>query len=455
MLIFAGFLQTDKIIFQITSNKLYFDTRTIYRGNGYYEIKGYPIYPMRVQYALASAPSVTIEKTVFVAFNHLKNWNMYLYNSMVTVNNTGTNVIGNSTFDCGQVSDANSTAITFTGVQTCYESYVDITDNGVGYTYDIPTVTVSGGTWGRYTSSRTKFGKCAAGRIDEINISVPSSTRLAINITNMARAVRFIYTISNSFWYYNKSSKLFERPWFGTDNQYENQGFGAQTYLTDNKIVGVESENATQSDELFVGGCPGYVYNSDYWHVDKNENGYKYPYTRDGHNIDEQLVTNYEDYLNDKINYNLVNAVYDVIITDGKVSGFSPISRPDGDGTYITGGCNYFSPDHDNRELYLVRYNTVSVPSGYVEPKAYYVTNGTADNGKGKKVTASTSHPDFFSGFNIPDGAYLYAIAGQGYHKAPTIKNKFCLFLVRSVIDWGLGDYPNYLVILWFCSILN
>ena len=43
----------------------------------------------------------------------------------------------------------------------------------------------------------------------------------------------------------------------------------------------------------------------------------------------------------------------------------------------------------------------------------------------------------------------------EGYHKAPTIKNKFCLFLVRSVIDWGLGDYPNYLVILWFCSILN
>lgn len=52
---------------------------------------------------------------------------------------------------------------------------------------------------------------------------------------------------------------------------------------------------------------------------------------------------------------------------------------------------------------------------------------------------------DSFNATSLPDG----------YHLAPTIENKFCRFLVRSVIDWGLGDYPNYLVILWFCSILN
>lgn len=405
--------------FIVESNVLKFDTRTPMRGTGYYQFRGLPVYKLKVEYSLPSDPTTMIYTTVNIAFNHLKNWNMYLYDAIVSLNTTGSKVIGNTSFTCG-TDGVGGPSATFIGQQTCYDSYIEITEAGRGYTNTNPTTTVTGGTWGRYTSSRVDYGKQVRGRIDEDVINVPMNTQLVVTGTTRYRPERYIYTIANSWNYYAKDSRNYTTPWFGTDNDYENLGFGYQVFLDGNNTVTGVGGNRTPSDTPFVTGCPGYVYPADYYHVDRQPNGYTYPYTRNGNNKGDVKNTNFNDFLNDPLFFNKSAAVYDVVITDGKVTGFTPISRPDGDGTYGIDGWDYYS-DHDNRELFFMQ-NSGAAWSGYYEfPKAYYTVNGTSFNTIGNDVIISTSHPDFFAGYNLPDDAFQYAIALRSTGYAPSV----------------------------------
>lgn len=404
--------------FSVESNVLKFDTRTAARGTEWYQFRGYPVYGLKVEYSTTDDPLTMKYATVNIAYNHLKNWNMYLYDAIVTLNTTGSKVIGNSTFVCG-TDGVGGTAVSFTGVQTCYDSYVNVIDSGRGYLDNNPSTTITGGLWGRYTSSRTGYGKCCAGRIDEDVIDVPMSTKLQITGSTRMRPDRFVFTIANSWSYYSKSSINYQRPWFGSDSQYENQGFGSQVFLTSNKVESIGGDQKS-TNTAFVAACPGYVFKTDYYHPQRNENGYIYPYNGlYGGNAGQEMTTNQYDFLNDDKFFNLSTAVYEVVITDGQVTGFTPISRPDGDGTMIQNGWEYYSSS-DNIRMTFIRDLSVSMPSNAATPKAYYVTNGAATNGKGNKITIDLNHPDFFSGYNLPNDAYLYAIAYRDGETAPS-----------------------------------
>ena len=402
---------------------LRFDTRTATRGTGYYQFKGYPIYPMKLEYSTAADPTTMLYKVVYVAFNHLKNWNMYLYDAIVSVNSTGSKVIGNSSFVCG-TDGVGGPAVSFVGQQTYKDSHVTLTENGVGYPsqYDFPSITISGGVWGRYGSSRRDWGKQVRGRVDEDVIGTPMSTRLNVTINNMNRLKRNVYTIANSWEYYQKSSKNSQRPWFGTDNRYVNGDYGSVVTLTGNKVTGVNGGTVFVDytpGNVFEAACPGFVYNTNYYHHINNENGYLYAYTIGTQIAGQQKPTDFNDFLNDPIWWNKSSAVYNVVITDGKVTALTPISRPDGDGTFMTGGWDYYS-DHNNRALYFVP-NGGFAPAGQVAaPKAYYYVNGTSVNGNGNKVAVDLNHPDFFEGFSLPNDAYLYAIAMRSTEISPT-----------------------------------
>ena len=400
-------------------NKLYFDTRTPARGTGYYQFRGYPIYPMKLEYSTAADPTTMLYKVVYVAFNHLKNWNMYLYDAIVSVNSTGSKVIGDASFVCG-TDGGGGPAVSFVGQQTYKDSYVSLTNGGIGYTATQPTIFLSGGVWGRYGSSRRDWGKQVRGRIDEDVINTPMSTRLSVSITGYIRPDRNIYTIANAFTQYQKNSKNYQRPWFGSDNQYENEGFGAQVFTDGNNRVGSVGGTTKSADTIFAPACPGYVFTTDYYHPQRNPNGYLYPYANIyGGPIGSQIPTDYNDFLNDAIWFNKSAAVYEVVITDGKVTGLTPISRLDGDGTSVSNGWDYYS-DHNNRALEFIDNPEVGLSSLSIRPKAYYVTNGTATNGNGNKVTVDMNHPDFFAGYNLPEDAYLYAIALRGGEIAPS-----------------------------------
>ena len=396
---------------------LRFDTRTATRGTGYYQFRGYPIYPMKLEYSTAADPTTMLYKVVYVAFNHLKNWNMYLYDAIVSVNSTGSKVIGNASFVCG-TDGVGGSAVSFVGEQTYKDSYVSLTYGGIGYATTYPTVSVSGGVWGRYGSSRRDWGKQVRGRVDEDVIGTPMSTRLSVNVTGYTRPEREITVIANAFTPYQKNSKNYQRPWFGTDNSYESGNFGAQVFTNgDNRVIGIGG-SVTPTQTLFAPECPGYVFNTNFWHPDRNPNGYLYAY--DGYGgIGTQIPTDFNDFLNDAIWFNKSAAVYNVVITDGRVTGFTPISRPDGDGTFMTGGWDYYS-DHNNRKLYFVNNPSVGLGPLSIPPTAYYVTNGAATNGNGNKVAVDTYHPDFFSGYNLPEDAYLYAIALRSGEIAPS-----------------------------------
>jgi len=405
--------------FIVESNVLKFDTRTPGRGTGYYHLRGLPVYKFRIEYSTVADPTTMLYKTVNIAFNHLKNWTMYLYDAIVSVNTTGSKVIGNTSFVCG-TDGVGGTDVNFTGEQTYKDSYIQVDTAGRGYENATPSTTITGGTWGRFGSSRVDYGKQVKGRIDEDVINVPMSTYLTITDTVRFRPERYVYKIANSNNYYAKSSKNYTRPWFGTDNRYENQGFGCFVFLDGGNKVESIGTDQTPSDNAFAASCPGYVYPADYYHIDRQPYGYTYPYTRNGNTKGEYRNTNFNDFLNDPLFFNKSAAVYNVTITDGKVTGFTPISRPDGDGTNGTNGWDYYS-DHDNRELFFMANSGAAWSGFYQLPKAYYNVNGTSFNGIGNSVTVNTSHSDFFAGYNLPDDAFLYAIALRSTPYAPSL----------------------------------
>lgn len=405
--------------FIVESNVLKFDTRTPGRGTGYYHLRGLPVYKFRIEYSTVADPTTMLYKTVNIAFNHLKNWTMYLYDAIVSLNTTGSKVIGNSSFVCG-TDGVGGTDVNFTGEQTYKDSYIQVDTAGRGYENATPSTTITGGTWGRFGSSRVDYGKQVKGRIDEDVINVPMSTYLTITDTVRFRPERYVYKIANSNNYYAKSSKNYTRPWFGTDNRYENQGFGCFVFLDGGNKVESIGTDQTPSDNAFAASCPGYVYPADYYHIDRQPYGYTYPYTRNGNTKGEFIGTDFDDFLNDPLFFNKSAAVYDVVLTDGKVTALNPISRPDGDGTNGTNGWDYYS-DHNNRELYFVITPGTGLSNLTIQPKVYYMTNGASFNGIGNSVTIPFDHPDFFAGHAIPEDAYLYAIALRSTPYAPSV----------------------------------
>lgn len=372
----------------------------IKRGSDNMQVWGIPIYRLVVRY---TDSSVQYTKTYTIPFMYMADFTLTNTHVVPLIHENGVGVTGNMT---AIIKDIGNNDVGITGYKT-YASVasLSIDDPGAGYT-DTQTIT---GTMnvpeGRFWQS-IYGGKKSTTRTNNGTTNSGSTATLSITAGRLPREVDIVTHGSVNMGVESYDYKI--RGFLGTDKDYEKQEFAKRFTLNgSNLITGITNTGETETATLGQPSAPGYEYDTDTYHDEQNEHGSNTSYMAHSFGTGEA----------DERWFNKEKGTFDVAISNGVVTGFTARNRDDNDGTTCAGGWDYDAND-DYTPLSFIRDTSVALPDGYIEPSVYIRTTTDADNGEGKKATIDISNADleFFPGKNVPDGAYLYAMAfGSGY----------------------------------------
>ena len=427
----SGATNPGRLVFYLNTFTGGIETKA--RTTNDFEFYGIPYYDVKVQYTDGGTQYI---RNFSIPFHYLTTWDLVGtwdgsgYRGVtagVSLANTQGNggetagVTGNATAD---YVDAFGTTQTSTAYVTCWALIsASVLESGSGYALSQdPLEVIFDYPAGRYyqnplggkastTSSNNNPYVSPNG-----NKNVDSQALAEATLGRLDRPVDTIFygnydmTTPNSVEYNDTPG------FFGTDHYYEKEKFAIDYTLSGTKITGFDYTSQTYTETVGADAAPGLEYGNRAYHPDKNPHGDDTSYVSNTWGSGEDS----------EIWYTKNKASFNVLIADGKVTGFTPRYRDDGNGTAVRGGWGY-STGQDYTPLTFVRDPSVNLPAGYIPPSVYIrVTSDIpADNGYGLKAyMGSLSDPniEFYPGKNVPDGAFLYAVAYGSGSKASIIE---------------------------------
>jgi len=371
---------------------------------------GMPIYGLKIKYTPSGGSQV--EKTYHIPFHYLCNWSLVTARCTPVVKTIGVGVTGNMT---ATVVDKNSASVGLTGYKTC-ASIASITTDKEGAGYDngqaiTATFPVPDGRFYNHIYG----GKAQTGRSNN-NRTIKNTQATATMTVTSGRIARQVETIyhSTDFFGLPGAHDYRQRGFLGADFNYEKDNFARRFVLnSDNKITSIDANNATPNTTLGTDSSPGYEYDINYYHAAQNPHGVNTDYVTHTFGSGEA----------DARYFSKATGSFDVTVSGGVVTAISPRSRDDAAGTATQGGWNY-GTSSDYTELEFYQNPAVTFPSDYVAPFVHIRTTATADNSQGNKATVDITDAtlEFYHGKNVPDNAFLYAMAPGAGDKAMAVQ---------------------------------
>ena len=394
-----------------TSNKLQIKKRTTnpqLQGWGCAFFDFEPFYT-----SVSESQPTSTGKRYKVAFHRLCTWNLDFARATPVIKNIGVGVSGNMT---ANVTDDSGATVGLTGYQGPFSlATVSVSTAGAGYdsgesiTCTMPTPA------GRYYQN-IYGGQNVPGTRSNNNPDIKNAEATAdVTVTDgrLAREVEVIYHSTDNF-AQPGSFDYRQRGFLGADFNYEKDNFARRFVLnSDNKISSIDTANATPNTTVGTDGAPGYEYDINYYHASQNPHGNNTGYVAHTFGTGED----------DERYFSKATGSFDVTVSGGVVTAITPRSRDDAAGTATQGGWNY-SSNSDYTELQFYQDPAVSFPSDYVAPFVHIRTTATADNSQGNKATVdiTDSELEFYHGKNVPDNAFLYAMAPGSGDKAMAVQ---------------------------------
>ena len=227
-------------------------------------------------------------------------------------------------------------------------------------------------------------------------------------------------------WYYHPEDvkEYRGKSYLGFDYQLYQSAFGAEVELspTSSRPIGILSGGLQIDDQNYP--TPGYygpiyenlmyIYNSNEYHPDFAPNGIYNSYYYGGAPAD------WSGFPSSKW-YDKSVAEFEVTVTgstglDGVVTAITPVARPDGNGTMVTGGWAYYSDDNFAR-LNIPEIDEMT--NGSFQPRVHFSTETDAVGYTGNQAIVDINDPDyeFNPGRDLRPGTYTaYAVRGLADH---------------------------------------
>jgi hypothetical protein len=432
--------------------------QTKFRSSQNMDVFGIPYYTLLIRYTDAGNPGAA---TFNIPFHYLSQWTIPQNSDSLGVGASMAVSLANAdtagiTGDCtAQYTQADGTVTTATAKQGPFEvASVSIENQGRGYTYDQEVTaefpTPDGrhyqGLWGSNTllSERSNNDPLYDSHLSFPGINDKNdyytykakpgldSYSLLLNGTADYRVARPVYTYTHGSTYMGVTAEHYKiRGFLGTDYQYQKDNWARRYSLNGSGLIdGLSFAGLTNTNTIGIDDAPGFEYNPDVYHADQNPHGSSSVY------VSNTWATG----IDDERWYAKSKAVFDITITDGRVTAVVPRSRDDRNGTACQGGWGYSTTDI--RYTGLTLFEDTPLPGDAIMPVINVRNDTAADNGYGNKVTFNIfdANNGFYPGKNLPDGHYTYAFSFD-------VENGF-----NNTIDDNF-DTPNWYNRNWEPSI--
>ena len=223
-------------------------------------------------------------------------------------------------------------------------------------------------------------------------------------------------------WYYNPENvkEYRGKSYLGFDYQIHQSSFGAEVELSPggSRPIGILSGGLQIDDQnsptmpLFYESLM-FIYNNNEYHPDFAPNGIYNSYYYAGPPSDWSTFPS-SKYFDKSV------AQFEITVSgtspNGKVTAITPVARPDGNGTMVTGGWAYYSGDNFS---ILTIPEITEMTSGSFQPRVHFSTETDAVGYTGNQAIVDINDTDyeFNPGRDLLNGTYTaYATRGKGDH---------------------------------------
>lgn len=401
---------------------------TKFRSSQDMAVSGVPVYYVSIRYTDAGQ---TYDSFFYIPFHYLTQWTIDTHigysGAQMAVSLANGDTAG-ITGDCyADYVDVNGTTITATAKQGPFEvESVSIENQGRGYTYDQEVTAEFPTPVGRHYQGLLFTHTALNERSNNNPLTIvqlqlyndkneyytyrarPGGTFISLPVLDFPgnanhRVFRNIYTLTHGSTYMGTPSQHYKiRGFLGTDYQYQKDNWARRFTLDGSGFIdGWTITGSTFTNTIGIDEAPGFEYNTDVYHADQNPHGSSSLYVSNvwGSGIDDERW------------FAKSKGVFDITITDGRVTAVVPRSRDDANGTPCEGGWGYSTTDIKYTELAL--FEDTALPGDAIMPVINVRNDTAADNGYGNKVTFNIfdANNGFYPGKNLPDGHYTYAFS--------------------------------------------
>jgi hypothetical protein len=402
---------------------------TKFRSSQNMDVFGIPYYTILIRYTDAGNTSAAAFN---IPFHYLSQWTIPQNSDGLGVGASMAVSLANAdtagiTGDCtAQYTQADGTVTTATAKQGPFAvASVSIENQGRGYTYDQEVTAEFPTPDGRHYQDLWGSNNLLSERSNndplfDSHLSFPGvndkndyyTYKASPGLENFSwitngtadyRVARPVYTYTQGSYYMGTQLEHYKiRGFLGTDYQYQKDNWARRFTLDGSGYIdGLSFAGLTHTDTIGIDEAPGLEYGTNAYHADQNPHG-----------DDTQYVSNtWGSGIDDERWYAKSKGVFDITITDGRVTAVVPRSRDDGNGVACQGGWGYSTSNITYTELAL--FEDTPLPGDAIMPVINVRNDTAADNGYGNKVTFNINDTNngFYPGKNLPDGQYTYAFS--------------------------------------------
>jgi hypothetical protein len=404
------------------------ELETKFRSSQSMDISGIPVYSIWIRYTDAGQ---TYDSQFYIPFHYLSQWTIDTHigysGAQMAVSLANGDTAG-ITGDCyADYVDVTGATITATAKQGPFEiESVSIENQGRGYTYDQEVTAEFPTPVGRHYQGLLFTHTALNERSNNNPLTIvqlqfyddkndyytyrarPGATFMLLPVLDFPgnadyRVARPVYTYTHGSYYMGTQIEHYKiRGFLGTDYQYQKDNWARRYSLNGSGLIdGLSFAGLTHTDTIGIDEAPGLEYGPNAYHADQNPHG-----------DDTQYVSNtWGSGIDDERWYAKSKGVFDITITDGRVTAVVPRSRDDGNGVACQGGWGYSTSNITYTELAL--FEDTPLPGDAIMPVINVRNDTAADNGYGNKVTFNINDTNngFYPGKNLPDGQYTYAFS--------------------------------------------